>query len=639
METPLIEKALKLQEQVDYHDHLFFVLNESEISDSEYDLLKLELVSLLEDNPDLVKELEALQDNNRAVSIFEQKNPLKLVDHPRPFISLRRTYDFNQYSFYKKVYKESYIEVKLDGLAIELVYHYGRLVHVLTKGTHTKGEDVSHNSKLFKSLPQELNEFKDLPVADIRCEAHLTFYDIEDMKANGVKIEKQRNQVSGWIRSAEPTRHAKGRITLSAYEISPNASDALKFTTGKQVRNWLQEKGFDVPELVTEKDLLSQTRNKNAPFDGWVVKANQLNYHARVDSNQEKAPFSSIAFKYNTLFGDTTAHDVTWSVNKNQIVPKLTYEEINIDGSKCTQANLFNAGNFLRLKLGHGDKVRIVMSGDCVPHLHAVIEASTDPRFSLPTECPCCKGPVSRIGPSLVCNDTEGCTDKLLSTLKRACGKEGLDIQGLGPNTLEEWIGQGLIKRPLDLFGLSSTEIPARHYNAIQAARKMTLGQFIYVLNMSEFGKIESTKLSYKLGSVENFLSFIKDPERVKEGLSPAKALSLLKHASNKEEMRYIERFAAAATIRPDTQRPELVRVVLTGVFDSPRNVIAELLLKSGVEVVPRVTKLVKCVIVGSTVDDTETNSMKEARKLGVPMLFVNRDTEFNQIVKEIKTL
>lgn len=639
METPLIEQALKLQEQIDYHDYLFFVLDESEISDSEYDLLKLNLTALLDDNPNLIKELEAIQGENKAVSIFENKSPLKLVDHLRPFISLRRTYDFNQYAFYKKLYGDCYIETKLDGLAIELIYRHGKLVHVLTKGSNEKGEDVSHNAKLFKHLPEYIEEFRDVDHADIRCEAHLTFYDIDELKASGVKIEKQRNQVSGWVRSAEPTRHARGKITLSAYEISPNAAKALKFTTGKAVRNWLAEKGFDIPELVSEKDLLSHARNKNAPFDGYVLKANQLDYHVKVDSNTDRAPFSSIAFKYNTLFGDTQARDVIWSVNKNQIVPKLVYEEIDIDGSKCTQANLFNAGNFLRLKLGHGDKIRVVMSGDCVPHLHAVVEASKDPRFTLPAQCPCCKGPVSRIGPSLVCNDTEGCTDKLLSTLKRAVSKEGLDIQGLGEATLEEWVGQGLIKRPLDLFSLDTSQIPARHYNAIQNARKMTLSQFIYVLNMAEFGVTESAKLSYHLGTLDNFLLFIKDADRVRAAVTPAKALSLLKHSSDKAEMRYIERFASAVTVRPDTQRPQLVRVVLTGVFDSPRNVIAELLLKSGIEVVPRVNKQVKCVIVGATVDDTETNSMKEGRKLGIPLLHVRRDTEFNQIVKEIKAL
>jgi len=638
METPLIEQALKLQEQIDYHDNLFFVLNESEISDSEYDLLKLSLVSLLEDNPDLVKELEALQSEDRAVALFEQRTALKLVPHLRSFISLRRTYDFNQYAFFKKLYRESYIETKIDGLAIELIYRYGRLAHVLTKGTTTKGEDVSHNSKLFKSLPQLLEDTKDIPAFDIRCEAHLTFDDIAHLKANGVKIEKQRNQVSGWVRSAEPTRNARGMITLSAYEVSPEVIKALKFTTGKEVREWLVKQGFAVPDLVSEKDLMSQARNKTVPFDGYVLKANQLDYHERVD-HQDKAPFSSMAFKYNTLFGDTEALDVTWSVNKNQIVPKLVYEEVNIDGSKCSQANLFNAGNFLRLKLGRGDKIRVVMSGDCVPHLHAVIEVGQGARFTLPERCPCCKGSVSRIGPSLVCNDPEGCTDQLLSTLKRAVAKEGLDIQGLGPNTLEEWVGQGLVKTPLDLFGLDQAQAGARHYAAIQNARKMTLSQFIYVLNMAEFGITESAKLSHKLGTLETFLEFIKEPESVKEALTPAKALSLLKHSSDKNQMRYIERLAAAVTVRPDTQRPNLVRVVLTGVFDSPRNVMTELLLKSGIEVVPRLTKQVKCVIVGSTVDDTETNSMKEARKLGIALLHVRRDTEFNQIVKEIKAL
>lgn len=637
METSLIDKALQLAEQIAYHDDLFFNQNESEISDSEYDLLKVELLGMLQDNLELEKELNALTGKEvRGVGLFEQKTLLKTVEHHRPFISLRRTYDFNQFSFYKKMFGSHYIETKLDGLAIELIYRYGELTHVLTKGTANLGEDVTHNKRLFKSLPRVIEEAKDIPTFDIRCEAHLTFKDIDKLKESGVAINKQRGQVSGWIRSNEPNQAVNGMITLSAYEFSKELAEHLKITTGLKMREWLTAFGFTIPELVTDKELLEHARNKNAPFDGYIMKANDFTYHEKVDRRNE-APLSAIAFKYNTLFGETEATGVVWSVNKAQIVPRLVYKETIIDNSRCTHANLFNAGNFLRRKLGAGDKIRIVMGGDCVPHLSAVIEQSDHERFKLPTECPCCKGPVSKIGPTLVCNNTEGCTDILLTTLKRAVSKEGLDIRGLGPTTLEEWVGEGLIRKPVDLYSLEQGQIPLRHYEAIQNSRRITLSRFIYALCIDDIGAGAADELSEKLGSIENFLDFIKDHARIKKTLTPAKALGLLKSVSNKEFMQYLERFANALTIRPDTKRVNLIPIVITGAFDSPRNVMAELLLKSGIEVVRQVTKKTKCVLVGARDNDIETGSMKTAQQLGIPMIFVTKDTLYNDIVQEIK--
>lgn len=637
MEISLLDQALDLANKIAYHDELFFIKDESEISDSEYDLLKVELQSLLQDNEGLQKELTELMNTEaKGVALFEEKSLLTIVPHHRPFISLRRTYDFNQFEFYKKMFKTHYIETKLDGLAIELIYRNGKLDKILTKGTKDKGEDVTHNKRLFKSLPEHIPAAVGIEVFDIRCEGHLTFDDIAALKEKGVKIKKQRNQVSGWIRSGEPTRSVYGMLTLSAYELSPNATKALGIKTGLEMRDWLKQQGFALPELISDKDMLAHARNKNAPFDGYIMKANELEYHDKVDRRDE-APFSSIAFKYNTLFGETISSKVIWSVNKAQIVPRLMYKETIIDGSHCDHANLFNAGNFKRLKLGPGDKIRIVMSGDCVPHLSAVIERADTERFQLPTECPCCHGPVSKIGPTLVCNNTEGCTDQLLTSLKKAVGTEGFDIKGIGPNTLEDWVGQGLIKKPLDLFHLEQGQIVQRHYDAIQTARRVTLSRFIYSLCIDEIGIGVANKISEKVVNIEGFLDFIKKPEEIKQLLTPARALALLNAVSDKTFMRYIEQFAEALLIRPDAVKANLIPIVVTGGFESSRSVMAELLLRSGIEVVNRVTKSVKCVLVGARENDAETATMKTAKQLGIPMIMVSKDTSYNDIVKEIK--
>lgn len=637
MKPDLIEQALKLKDQIAYHDELFYIKNESEISDSEYDLLKVSLRDLLENNAELEKELEELSPS-KGVVLFEQRSELRLVPHHRPFISLNRTYNFLQYDFYKKLFEDSYIELKLDGLAIELIYHFGVLKHVLTKGSQDKGEEINHNSRLFKSLPQMLKDTLTIPVFDIRCEAHLSFDDIAQLKDNGVKITKQRNQVSGWLRRNEPCNQAKGMITLSAYEASPELTKALGFDTAKQVREWLAQSGFAVPPLVTEKELLTQARNKEFPFDGYVLKANKLSYHDKVNETN-KAPMSSLAFKYNTLFGDTVVLGLKWNVNKGQIVPRLHYGQVNIDDSCCEHANLFNAGNVKRLKLCLGDEVRIVMGGDCVPHFSSLIKSNGGSLLRVPTECPSCNGPVSMIGPSLVCNNTEGCTQVLLTTVLKAIGKEGLDIANVGQVVAEEWVGGGLVKKPLDIFHLEHDMIPTPLYNAIQQARKTTLSKFIYILDIPEFGLANSIKLSRQCNTVENFIAFLKKEFVLPEKLSPAKELSYQRCAANKEFIRYVERLALALEVRPDIFNKEFPTVVLTGGFEGSRTAMVGLLLKHEVEVVMRVTKSIKAVLVGNRENDIETASMMTAKKLGIPMIFVNRDTELSEIVKKVKAL
>jgi len=427
-------------------------------------------------------------------------------------------------------------------------------------------------------------------------------------------------------------------LTLSAYETSPSLTKALNITTGLGMRDWLKKVGFDIPALLTEKELLKQTRNMVCPFDGYLLKANQLSYRDKVD-NLNKPPVSSIAFKYNTLFGDTNVIGVIWSVNKEQIVPRLNYAVVNIDGSECSHANLFNAGNVLRLNLRVGSQIRVVMGGDCVPHLHDVLEEGDGEIIKLPTECPCCKGNVSRIGPSLVCNNPEGCTDQLLTTLKQAVSKEGLNIKGLGPNTLKDWIGSGYIKTPLDLFHLESSQIESRHYSAIQNARRITLSKFIYILNMSEFGVTNSIKLSQQCNTLENFIGFLNKTFVLKEPLNKPQELSYLRLTSDKKFVRYVERLAMALEVRPDAFIKGLPTVVITGGFEGSRSVMSELLLISGVEVVPRVTKTTTCVLVGSRENDIETASMQTAKRLGVPIILITHDTELNEVIKKVKAL
>lgn len=617
-----------LKEQLDYHNGLFWGENKSVISDSEYDLLKNRFDTLAAEHPNWEYNLD-----QKATVVFSTKTELKRVPHFRPFPSLNRTYDFGAYEELKASFdNDVYIETKLDGMALELQYEYGKLKHLVTKGTLIEGENITHQLSYFKHIPPFIEQLKDVDKFDIRAEAHLTYLDIEDLKeSTNTPDFKQRNQISGWLRSSLNNRFSvKGKITCSVYAIDPKVLPLLKIESGLQLRSWFTDQGFDIPRLVTEKELLTQASNTVEPFDGYVMKANKLSTRQRLGDEMKW----SIAFKYNTLFGVTRFKDVEWSVTRCRITPTLIYEPVMIAGSKCQRANGFNAGKLLGLQIGAGDRIRIVMSGDSVPHLDEVIDRTDTPRMRLPETCPCCGGPVSLIGPTLTCNNTADCADQFINDIVRATGKEGLDIKDVGRETITEWAGRGFIKTVLDIYSLELEQVGARFYEIIRQNRKKTLSQFIYALNIEEVGKSTADEISHLCVNIEKFLEFIKDHELIKKTFTPAKTMYLLKAFTDKKRVRYIERFAAALTIRPDTFIRGYKKVVLTGRFEAPRNFIAEQLLKSDIEVLPRVVKGVECVIVGFS--DTETASTTQALKLNIPVYYVNNEISINDIVRKI---
>lgn len=617
-----------LKEQLDYHNQLFWGENTSEISDSEYDLLKNRYDTLAAEHPNWEYSLD-----HKAAIVFGNKEELKKVPHFRPFYSLARTYDFNSFDDIKKRYdNDIYIESKLDGMAVELQYVYGKLDKVVTKGTVNEGEDITHQISYFKKLPKILLELKTIERFDIRAEAHLTFLDIDILKdSTNTPNFKQRNQVSGWLRSSLNNRHSvKGMITCSVYDIDPIVTDHLNINTGLALRNWFTEKGFDIPRLLTEKELLSQAPNKVEPFDGYLVKANKFTTRKALGDELKWC----IAFKYNTLFGISRLKDVEWSVTKSRITPTLIYEPVVIDNSDCNRANAFNAGNILKLNIGPGDHIRIVMAGDIVPHLDSVTHRVESTRFKIPDVCPCCKGPVSLIGPTLTCNNTSDCSMQIVSNIVYALSPDGLDIKGIGFETINHWVGLGFIKNVLDVYRLELNQIGERYYNMINSNRKKTLSQFIYALNIEEIGPSSANELSKHCGTLEKFLAFTKDHEFIKANYSPAKAMHMLKVFTDKSKMSFIECLALALDIRSNNYIKGFKKIVLTGAFEAPRYTLAEQLLKSGIEVLPRVVKGVECVIAGYT--ENQTASTAKAIKMKIPVYYVNNEITINEIIRKI---
>ena len=630
-EDVLFEELLELKEKIDYHNDLFFNANTSEISDSEFDLLKLRYDTIIENNPDLEEKINGLEPGDETV-IYERRSDLKVIKHNRPFTSPRRTYDFTTYENVKKrIGGGIYIETKLDGIGIELIYKKGKLCNIVTKGSITEGEDINHNIALFKSIPKEINALKDVPITDIRIEAYLEFDDIKDIQERtSTIIQKPRNQLSGWLRSDHPNKVAKDHVNIAAYDMDERTRTALGIETGKQLRKWFTDNKFGIPDLVLEKDFFNQVKSKKAPSDGFMVKANKFSIRKELYSTDEGV----LAFKFNTLFGISNIKDIVWKTNKSEITPTLVYEEVLIDGSSCSKANGFNAGKVKELNLGIGDKIRIVMAGDIVPHLDEIIFRTDSERFKIPTECPCCHGPVSLIGPTLVCNDRSDCGGYVVGLLKRAVSAEGLNLKGIGEETIREWVGEGLIKTPSDLYKLTNEDIGMRYYAIINDGRKQTLSSFIYALGIEEIGIGTCEDISHHCVNIEGFFDFVKSPDKIKKFLSPSKAMYFLQAFDSKSKIHQAECFAAALTIRPDTFSKGYPKVVLTGTFSLHRNAFAELLMRSNIEVVVRVTKEVKCVIVGWRPE--ETNAMKVAKKLGIPVYEFNDAVDINEIVRKI---
>jgi DNA ligase (NAD+) len=505
------------------HDHLYYVLDRPEIEDEAYDALYRELVELEGRHPDLADETSPTRRMPGAVA--EGFRPFR---HPVPMVSLdnvtseaeMREWEVSIRTFLRAGEGHAFtysVEPKVDGVSLELVYVDGRLATAATRGDGTDGEDVTTNAVTIRSVPLRLAGERPPPYLCVRGEAYVRKSDFEAYNRKLVEEGEEpfanpRNFCAGSLRQLDPSIPAGRPIRYLAYVVAK--AEGITFPSQSKALEELAGWGFPVSELNTvvtgAEAVAAQFREVEGrrdaiayEIDGVVVKVDDAALQQRLGT-RIRSPRWAIAWKFTSRRAVTRLKGITWSVGRTGVVsPVAELEPVALGGVTVSSATLFNVDELARLGVRVGDRVVVERAGDVIPRVvePAVAERRGDEQEPVvPTACPSCRSPLSRDADKVALRCTNfACPAQVERNIVHFASRGGLDIQGLGPKQVGQFIAAGLIRDAADLWSLTKEglvaldrqgETSAKNLLArLLASREPPLDRFLYALGIPEVGE------------------------------------------------------------------------------------------------------------------------------------------------------
>jgi DNA ligase (NAD+) len=512
-------RAEALRAEIRKHDYRYYVLDRPAISDRAYDRLFAELVRLETAHPALV----TLDSPTQRVS-GAPLPAFPTVPHLAQMLSLESVVDADAVRRFDERMRAStgakavryVLEPKFDGLSLEVVYRDGLLVQASTRGDGERGEGVIENVRTIRSVPLRLHGESAPRLLAVRGEAIMR---LDDFRALNASLERQgeplfanpRNAAAGSIRQLDPRITASRRLDVLFYDIlRMDGGPRLRSDAGmlRLLAEWglhaspYVRLGSTVDDILRYHGEMVQRRSSLAyEIDGVVVKADDLALRARLRSTA-RHPRWAIAFKFEAREEQTTIDDIVVQVGRTGVLtPVAILKPVQIGGVTVTRATLHNREEIARKGLGIGDLVRVIRAGDVIPEIVERVRASSARRrrrFVMPSRCPACRARIVRDGPFDRCPNGLACPAQLKGAIQHFGSKEALDIRGLGPETVDALVSQGLVGSVADLFRLTRRDLikverfadvsAANLLKAINRARRTSLWRFVHALGIPSVG-------------------------------------------------------------------------------------------------------------------------------------------------------
>ncbi|WP_037036345.1 NAD-dependent DNA ligase LigA [Rahnella sp. WP5] len=531
------EQINQLRTQLRHHEYQYHVLDAPEVPDAEYDRLMRELRELEAAHPELITADSPTQRVGAApLSAFEQ------VKHQVPMLSLDNVFDEESYlAFYKRVQDRLKTaepltfccELKLDGLAVSLLYENGELVQAATRGDGTTGENITANVRTIRAIPLRLHGDNIPARLEVRGEVFMPQPGFEAMndearRTGGKVFANPRNAAAGSLRQLDPRITAKRPLTFFCYGVGLLEGGELPrshFARLQQFKAW----GLPVSDRVRlctgSEEVLAFYRQVEADrpslgfdIDGVVVKIDSLDIQETLGF-VARAPRWATAFKFPAQEQITLVKDVEFQVGRTgAITPVARLEPVLVAGVMVSNATLHNADEIERLGLRIGDTVIVRRAGDVIPQVVGVVldERPEDAReVVFPTQCPVCHSDVERVEGEAVARCTAGliCGAQRKEALKHFVSRRALDVDGMGDKIIDQLVEKEYVKTPADLFRLTAGKLtgldrmgPKSAQNVVSAlekAKETTLARFLYALGIREVGEATAANLAAHYGSVE----------------------------------------------------------------------------------------------------------------------------------------
>jgi DNA ligase (NAD+) len=577
VKTAAADRVAELRKELEHHNHRYYVLDDPEISDSDYDALLNELRDLESEHPELrTPDSPTQRVGAEPLDKFEQ------VRHPAPMWSLANARNEDELAAWV-VRSERYLarqgvemgdvrfvtEPKIDGLAISLIYEDGVFVRGATRGNGEVGEDVTQNLRTIRAIPLRIEDAPRL--IEVRGEIYLplaAFVRLNEQRAEAGEptYANPRNTAAGSIRQLDPQLAASRPLSMWCYGVG--ALDGLEFERHSESLEWLREHGFRVNRDVEVHDTVEQVvaacraweeRRDRLDFeiDGVVVKVDDLELQDQLGV-VGREPRGAIAWKFPPTTATTTLEGVAWNVGRTgHMVPFAMLDPVQVSGVTVRLATLHNEEDLRRKDVRDGDEVIVMRAGDVIPQVVSPTAKAQKRKGRSkppkpPAKCPACGTPTVKPeeGVWTICPNRTGCPGQVFQAVKHFVG--AMDIDGLGEENVRRFLAEGLIESFADLYDLTVerlaelegfAEISARNLvEAIEQSKQQPFHLVLYALGIPGIGYVNARNLARQLRSLDALMAAGEEALNEVEGVGPIMARTVHETLAEERTRELVER-------------------------------------------------------------------------------------------------
>jgi DNA ligase (NAD+) len=665
MASEVIKKWVeKLREEIEYHNTLYYVLDQPEISDAQYDRLLRELEKFEGEYP----ELRSPNSPTQRVGALPLE-AFEIVRHTLPMLSLANAFDETEARDFDKRVKKflgssaniAYVaEPKLDGLAVELVYERGQFVVGSTRGDGVNGENITQNLRTIKTIPLQLIR-KEIPVPErleVRGEVIIQLKKFKELNRKREKTGESlfanpRNAAAGSVRQLDSKITAERPLEIYCYGLGEVKGKSFK--THWEILQTLPKWGFrtnpniqkcqNIDEVLEYYHKMNEKR-ETLPYeiDGIVMKVDRLDLQTRL-GEISRSPRWALAFKFQPKQETTKILDILVQVGRTgALTPVAVMEPVKVGGVEVSRATLHNQDEIDKKDVRIGDTVVIQRAGDVIPEVVQVItwkRKGTEKKFRIPPKCPVCGAEVIKEEAIHRCIGLD-CPAQLKGRIKHFASKRAMDIEGLGVKLTDQLVDKGLIKDVADIYYIKRQELIELErmadksvqniIDAIEKSKTKPLLKFLYALGIRHVGETTAEDLARQFPRLDDFFHLSEEDLMEVEGIGPEVAASVHQFFGDKKNKESIEllKKAGVKVIEPKgKEKGKLVgkTFVFTGILkafgrDEARNLVESL----GGITASSVSKKVDFVVAG----EDPGSKFDKAKELGIKTL---TEDEFKKMI------
>lgn len=663
------DKIKKLREEINRHNHNYYVLNNPTISDKDFDMMLKELEALEKEYPQFADPDSPTQRvGSDLTKGFEH------LTHARPMMSLSNTYSIEEVNDWfnridKSLEGEDYSivgEMKFDGTSISLTYRDGRLVRAVTRGDGTQGDDVTANVRTIRSIPLQLLPGDWPEEFEIRGEILMPWDVFEKLNAERAYNEEPlfanpRNAASGTIKMQDPREVARRHLDARFYYLlSDNLPADNHFDNMLEAEHW----GFKVSKAMTRLHSLKDVdefiaywdeHRKELPVatDGLVFKVNSLRQQLNLGYTA-KSPRWAVAYKFNPERACTPLRFVSFETGRMGIVtPVANLEPVLLSGTIVKRASLHNDDIMRELDIHEGDSLYVEKAGEIIPQITGV-DKSLRPADSKKVEfvkvCQECGTPLQRIfgEAAWCCPNRYGCKPQICGRIEHFCARRMMDIDGIGEETAELLYKCGLVKNIADIYELDEMQLmmgagmgektARRIMKGIEDSKSVGFERVLYALSIPNVGETTAKRLARTVASMDNLRDMELEQLSAIPDIGPVIAKNIHEYLRESINAEIIDKLTAAGvqmrideeSLRPSGNSLEGKTIVISGTFaHHSRDEYKEIIMREGGKNAGSISKKTSFVLAGENMGPAK---LEKCRQLNVPIL---SEDEFLDLIKK----